>query len=72
MITTDAGPGMRGIHDRMPAVLAPDAIGRWLDVENPWNFRPWDGPLRIEPCESPLKRQPAPDKGPRWEQRDLF
>ncbi len=31
IVTTDAAPGIRDIHDRMPAVLPPDARARWLD-----------------------------------------
>ena len=72
MITTGAGPAMAAIHERMPAILSVDAIERWLDVENSWNFQPWTGPLRVVPCESPLKRKPAAEPGPKWEQTDLF
>jgi putative SOS response-associated peptidase YedK len=34
IITTDAGPDMDGIHDRMPAVLEPDRWDAWLDRTN--------------------------------------
>jgi putative SOS response-associated peptidase YedK len=33
IITTEAGPDMEGIHDRMPVVLEPGAWDRWLDPE---------------------------------------
>jgi putative SOS response-associated peptidase YedK len=31
IVTTTAGQDMDGVHDRMPVVLAPDALDRWLD-----------------------------------------
>jgi putative SOS response-associated peptidase YedK len=31
LITTDANEATRGIHDRMPAILTPDAYALWLD-----------------------------------------
>jgi len=31
ILTTDAGPDVAGIHDRMPVVLEPDAAVRWCD-----------------------------------------
>jgi putative SOS response-associated peptidase YedK len=31
IITTEAGPDMDGIHDRMPVVLEPGAWDHWLD-----------------------------------------
>ncbi len=31
VITTDAGPDVTGVHDRMPVVLEPDAAARWCD-----------------------------------------
>ena len=31
IVTADAGPDMRDIHDRQPVVLDPDAWDRWLD-----------------------------------------
>jgi putative SOS response-associated peptidase YedK len=30
IVTTTAGQDMDGVHDRMPVVLAPDALDRWL------------------------------------------
>jgi putative SOS response-associated peptidase YedK len=35
VITTGAGPDMDGIHDRMPVVLGPDELSRWIDPEGP-------------------------------------
>jgi putative SOS response-associated peptidase YedK len=34
IITTDASESVREIHDRMPAILHPDAYKAWLDPEN--------------------------------------
>ena len=31
IVTTTAGQDMDGVHDRMPVVLAPDGLERWLD-----------------------------------------
>jgi putative SOS response-associated peptidase YedK len=31
IVTTTAGQDMDGVHDRMPVVLAPDVLERWLD-----------------------------------------
>lgn len=33
VVTTAANDALRAIHDRMPAVLAPDACDRWLDPD---------------------------------------
>lgn len=33
IVTTAAPPALAGIHDRMPAVLAPAAIAAWLDPQ---------------------------------------
>jgi putative SOS response-associated peptidase YedK len=33
IITTEAGPDMEGIHDRMPVILSPDTFDVWLDPE---------------------------------------
>lgn len=35
MITTEANTLVRPIHDRMPAIIAPDAIDAWLRGERP-------------------------------------
>ena len=31
IVTTTAGQDMDGVHDRMPVVLAPDVLDRWID-----------------------------------------
>jgi putative SOS response-associated peptidase YedK len=33
IITTEAGPDMDGIHDRMPVILNPDTFDVWLDPD---------------------------------------
>jgi len=33
IVTTDANGIMAAVHDRMPAILAPEAVAPWLDVE---------------------------------------
>jgi putative SOS response-associated peptidase YedK len=33
IITTEAGPDMEGIHERMPVILEGDTWERWLDVD---------------------------------------
>lgn len=35
IITTDANRSLRAIHDRMPVILAPDALRLWLDPAQP-------------------------------------
>jgi putative SOS response-associated peptidase YedK len=31
IVTTDANPLLRTVHDRMPVIIAPEQYGRWLD-----------------------------------------
>jgi putative SOS response-associated peptidase YedK len=33
ILTADATPGFRAIHDRMPVVIAPEDFTRWLDCK---------------------------------------
>ena len=67
MITTDASPLMAPIHNRMPAVLCPDEVPKYLDPASSRDFRPFSGDLIMEPCESPLK---SPRGG--TDQQELF
>ena len=64
MVTTAAPPLMAPIHQRMPAVLGPDEIFEYLDTENRWDFRPYDGPIDVSPCESPLAKPRGMDSQP--------
>jgi putative SOS response-associated peptidase YedK len=34
LITTDAGPTVMHVHDRMPVIIRPDAFAEWLDPHN--------------------------------------
>jgi putative SOS response-associated peptidase YedK len=67
MVTTEASPVMAPIHTRMPAVLRAEEVPAFLDLENPWVFRPFDGALAVTPCESPLKRRSPPRDDPQGE-----
>jgi putative SOS response-associated peptidase YedK len=49
IITTEAGPDMDGIHDRMPVILNPDTFPLWLD------------PDMEEPSELTALLRPAPE-----------
>lgn len=64
MVTTEASPIMAPIHNRMSAVLRAEDVPAFLDVEKPWVFRPFDSPLAVAPCESPLKRKNPPKDDP--------
>ena len=53
MVTTEAGPAMAAVHDRMPAIVGREEANAWLKG----SYRPgapYDGPLHIEPCANPL------------------
>jgi putative SOS response-associated peptidase YedK len=67
MVTTEASPLMAPIHARMPAVLRAEEVPAFLDLSNPWEFRPFAGPLAVAPCESPLKRKSPPRDDPQGE-----
>lgn len=68
MITTEASPLMAPIHDRMPALLRPEAVAQWLRSTGDWPFRAYDGPLEAAACESPL----LSGRGQGGEQMELF
>ena len=70
MVTTVASPVMALIHSRMPAVLRVEDVPVFLNLQNLWVFRPFDGPLAVTPCESPLKhKSPSRDdlQGRLWD-----
>jgi putative SOS response-associated peptidase YedK len=57
ILTTEAGPGLRELHSRMPVMLGAQAIAPWLAGESP-AFDPCDaGTLKIAPV-SPKVNQP--------------
>lgn len=47
ILTTQASPFMRTIHDRMPVILPPDARDRWLDSD----AQPDDLAALLRPCD---------------------
>lgn len=59
MVTTAASPLMAPIHDRMPALLLPEEMAEWLAGSGRWDFQPFDGPLVVTPCQSPLLKKPG-------------
>ena len=63
MVTTAASPLMTPIHDRMPALLHPEEMQKFLAGNGRWDFQPFTGPLAVTPCESPLKKSPPGDGG---------
>ncbi len=54
ILTTDAAPGIRAIHDRMPVILEPDRFDLWLDpaVEDPERLKPLLAPHLPESFEA--------------------
>jgi putative SOS response-associated peptidase YedK len=65
IITTEADELVRPIHDRMPAILAPDAYGAWLDPENHDKaallalLKPWPSDELERYAVSPTVNSPA-------------
>jgi putative SOS response-associated peptidase YedK len=73
MVTTAASPTVVPIHDRMPALLLPEEVPQYLDLDpgpdldrapRRWDFRPYSGDLFVAPCDSPLAKPHEPDAGP--------
>ena len=62
ILTTDAHPTLRRVHDRMPVILDPAAYARWLDPKrsDPAELRdllrPWPGELELVPVGSRVNR----------------
>ena len=62
ILTTGANEATRALHDRMPALLEPDAERRWLDPAAPAEelealLKPYPGPLTLYPV-SPAMNSP--------------
>ncbi len=56
MIMTDANQTVRGVHDRMPVIIAPDQWGIWLDGEADDAFRlcaPYAGAMNVDATDEP-------------------
>lgn len=56
IITTAANEQLRALHDRMPAILPPEAVAIWLDPSAPRPVLesllvPYAGPLRLYPVD---------------------
>jgi putative SOS response-associated peptidase YedK len=47
IVTTDANGLMAGVHDRMPAILSPETVDRWLDVRG---VEPGPAAALCRPC----------------------
>lgn len=66
IVTTEASPQMRALHDRMPVILHRDDYGAWLGEEHapPSELkallRPWSGQLAIWPVSTQMN---SPGKG---------
>jgi len=61
MVTTGSSPLMAPIHDRMPALLHPEKIQKYLAGSGHWHFQPFNGPLAVTPCKSPLAKRRKPE-----------
>lgn len=64
MVTTSSNPEIAKFHDRMPAILASDDIGLWLERGGAALIRPYPGDLEIVPMESPQDRPDDPPPPP--------
>jgi len=66
ILTTDASSDLRGLHDRMPVILAPEAWHAWLNPQTQPEFlkqlmKPASpGTLQLT-CVSQLVNRPTPD-----------
>lgn len=65
IVTTTASPALAHLHERMPAILAPEQWDLWLDPQAPLPLledllRPWDGELVIHPVSQAVN-SPAAD-----------
>ena len=52
IITTTAMEALRDIHDRMPAIIAPEDYGAWLEVGSEDLLRPCAGEMAAVPVSS--------------------
>ena len=66
-LTTEPSAAMEPIHDRMLAIVGLDQGMEFLAGAE-LSSTPYEGPLSIMPCESPLKKQAREDDP----QRELF
>lgn len=64
ILTTEANPMVRPIHDRMPVILSPDAYETWLNPDTPPNslqslLHPYDAAVMVTYPVSSLVNKPA-------------
>ena len=59
-LTTEPSAAMEPIHDRMLAIVGLEQGMAFLDGAE-LSSKPYEGPLVIKPCESPLKKQARED-----------
>ncbi|MGZ5036341.1 MAG: SOS response-associated peptidase [Usitatibacter sp.] len=81
IVTTEANPQVAQIHDRMPAILPPEAEEPWLAGE-PADacllLKPYEGEVRLRPVGpvvgSPRNDVPEclDDAAPGWDQQELL
>ncbi|MGD8379147.1 MAG: SOS response-associated peptidase [Gammaproteobacteria bacterium] len=58
ILTTDANPAMRAIHERMPVILPPDAFDEWLKASSdPEHLKPLLVPYRGPLLSHPVSRR---------------
>lgn len=67
IVTTEASAGLRGLHDRMPVMLAPEAFARWLGEQpaSPDELKsllvPSDAQLALWPVDRRMNRADVDD-----------
>jgi putative SOS response-associated peptidase YedK len=62
IVTTEAGPDIVGVHDRMPVVLEDDALDRWLDARR-WDVHRAAALLRPSPAGTLVRHAVDPRVG---------
>lgn len=68
VITCDSAPAIASVHDRMPAVLPPEAEAAWADPAVPFEqvaaaLTPYAGELTAVPEWAPVPPKPRPAQG---------
>jgi putative SOS response-associated peptidase YedK len=81
IITTDANETVARIHDRMPVVIAPEAIDTWLSgepAEASALLAPYDGEVNVRAVTRLMSNPRAEgpeclnDAEPTWDQQELL
>ncbi|MEE8393784.1 MAG: SOS response-associated peptidase [Rhodospirillales bacterium] len=67
IIVTEAAPGIRHIHDRMPVIIQPMNYPAWFDMSRPMNrldlLRPYQGELAAYPVSKHVNNARNDDAG---------